>query len=68
MRKLTIKDVAKHAGVSTATISRVLNGSGYVSEDVRRQVLASVKELNYRQCDRPQPEAGEIAKYRDDTA
>ncbi|MGF9713784.1 LacI family DNA-binding transcriptional regulator [Paenibacillus naphthalenovorans] len=48
LRKLTIKDVAKHAGVSTATISRVLNGSGYVSEDVRRQVLASVKELNYR--------------------
>lgn len=48
MRKLTVKDVAKEAGVSTATVSRVLNNSGYVSEQVRGQVLAVVKKLNYQ--------------------
>ncbi len=48
MRKLTVKDVAKEAGVSTATVSRVLNNSGYVSEQVRSQVLAVVKKLNYQ--------------------
>jgi LacI family transcriptional regulator len=47
VRNITIKDVAKTAGVSTATISRVLNENGYVSEDVRQHVLQTVKELNY---------------------
>lgn len=48
VRKLTIKDVAKEAGVSTATISRVLSGTGYVSEEVRKHVLATVNALNYQ--------------------
>ncbi|MFK7692553.1 LacI family DNA-binding transcriptional regulator [Paenibacillus sp. HJGM_3] len=48
MRKLTIKDVAKVAGVSTATVSRVLNGTGYVSDEVRQQVLSTVQTLNYQ--------------------
>jgi len=48
MTKLTIKDVAREAGVSTATISRVLNDSGYVQEDVRRHVLDVIQRLNYR--------------------
>ncbi|MDR1505979.1 MAG: LacI family transcriptional regulator [Treponema sp.] len=42
-----IKDVAKHAGVSEATITRVVNKKGYVSEATRRKVLKSIKELNY---------------------
>lgn len=48
MTKLTIKDIAKEAGVSTATISRVLNNSGYVSHDIKRQVMEVIKKLNYQ--------------------
>lgn len=44
----TIKDVAKRAGVSTATVSRVLNKSGYASESVKKKVLTAVSELDYK--------------------
>lgn len=43
----TIKEVAKLAGVSVATVSRALNNSGYVSEAARIKVEAAVKELNF---------------------
>jgi DNA-binding LacI/PurR family transcriptional regulator len=43
----TIRDVAKRAGVGVATVSRVLNNSGLVSEHARQQVLDAVAELNY---------------------
>ena len=43
----TIKEVAKLAGVSVATVSRALNNSGYVSEATRIKVEAAVKELNF---------------------
>jgi LacI family transcriptional regulator len=46
--KMTIKDVAKEAGVSTATISRVMNNSGYVSEDIKQQVLEVIRKFNYQ--------------------
>jgi LacI family transcriptional regulator len=42
-----LADVAERAGVSTATISRVINNSGYVSEELRERVLKTVAELNY---------------------
>lgn len=42
-----IVDVAKHAGVSTATVSRVLNGNGRVAENLRAKVAVSVNELGY---------------------
>jgi LacI family transcriptional regulator len=45
---VTIVDVAKHAGVSTATVSHVLNGTRYVTEETRACVLAAVNELGYR--------------------
>ena len=45
---ITIKDVAKRAGVSIATVSRVLNGNPHVSEDTRKKVLKAVRELGYR--------------------
>lgn len=48
LQKVTIADVAEHAGVSTATVSRVLSGRGPVSEGVRRKVRASADELGYR--------------------
>ncbi|MDO5725736.1 MAG: LacI family DNA-binding transcriptional regulator [Tissierellia bacterium] len=43
----TIKDVAKMAGVSISTVSRVINDSKPVSPDARRRVLEAVKALEY---------------------
>jgi LacI family transcriptional regulator len=44
----TIYEVSKLAGVSLATVSRVINDSGKVSEKTRQKVLAAMKELGYR--------------------
>lgn len=44
----TIRDVAKKAGVSVATVSRVLNNKGYTHEDTRKLVNEAIKELNYK--------------------
>jgi len=44
----TIKDVAKDAGVSIATVSYVLNDSGAVGDDTRQRVLQTVQKLGYR--------------------
>lgn len=44
----TIKQVANHAGVSSTTVSHVINGTRYVSEVVQEQVRKSMSELNYR--------------------
>ena len=43
----TITDVARHAGVSIATVSRVLNNSGVVSPEAAEKVNRSIKELSY---------------------
>ena len=43
-----IKDVALRAGVSSATVSRVLNGDRNVAEASRERVLAAARELDYR--------------------
>ncbi|MCL4849570.1 MAG: LacI family transcriptional regulator [Acidobacteria bacterium] len=43
----TIRDVARHAGVSTATVSRVLSQPDVVAEDTRIGVLKSVEALGY---------------------
>lgn len=43
----SIIDVAKHCGVSIATVSRVINNSGYVNTSTRDKVLNSIKALNY---------------------
>ncbi len=44
---VSIKDVAEIAGVSTATVSRVLSDKPHVRSEVRDHVLAVVEELNY---------------------
>lgn len=44
---VTIADVARRAGVSTATVSHVINGTRHVTERTRRRVLAVVEELDY---------------------
>jgi len=43
----TIQDVAKHAHVGVGTVSRVLNGKGYVKETTRQKIEASIEALNY---------------------
>lgn len=44
---VTISDIAKEAGVSQATVSRVLNQSGYVKEETRKKILNVIEKLNY---------------------
>ena len=46
-RLATLGDVATHAGVSPATVSRVLAGNYPVSRSARQRVLRSIRELNY---------------------
>lgn len=43
-----IKDVAKKAGVGIATVSRVINHSGYVKKETREKIEKVIKELNYQ--------------------
>ncbi|MCB0104227.1 MAG: LacI family DNA-binding transcriptional regulator [Anaerolineales bacterium] len=47
-KRVTIKDVALAAGVSTQTVSRVMNKFSYVSEGTRKRVEAVVEEMGYR--------------------
>lgn len=44
----TIKDVATRAGVSTATVSYVINGTQRITEETRERVLRAMTELQYR--------------------
>ncbi len=46
-KKVTIVDVAKTAGVSHATVSRVLNNQGYIGEQTRLKVMDVVERLGY---------------------
>lgn len=46
--KTTLHDVARQAGVSASTVSRVLNGVRGVNEATRRRVLTSVRQINYQ--------------------
>lgn len=43
----TIKDVAKKANVSVATVSRVINNTGYVNHETRKIVQDAIEELGY---------------------
>lgn len=45
---VTVQDVARAAGVSAMTVSRVMNGGANVRENTRKAVLAAVEELDYR--------------------
>ncbi|WP_051404894.1 LacI family DNA-binding transcriptional regulator [Bacillus cihuensis] len=45
--KATIKEVAKLAQVSTATVSNVINNTKYVSDEIKKQVYDAMSELNY---------------------
>ncbi len=43
----TIREVAARAGVAPITVSRVINGSGYTSEETRKRVEEAIRELEY---------------------
>lgn len=47
IKKANIKDVAKRANVSTATVSNVMNSSRFVKEETRMKVLKAMEELKY---------------------
>ncbi len=47
-QKLNSNDIARHAGVSQATVSRVLSGNSNVREETRQRVLEVIEKLNYR--------------------
>ena len=43
---MTIRDIAKIVGVSSATVSRVINESGYVKEETKNRILQVIEENN----------------------
>lgn len=45
---VTLKDVAQHAGVSTKTVSRVVNNQGEISQVTRQRVQTAIHDLGYR--------------------
>jgi LacI family transcriptional regulator len=58
--KLTLEDVARLAGVSRSTVSRVINQQTNVSEEARQRVMTVVEETGYR----PHPAARSLASQR----
>lgn len=46
--RMTVREMARLAGVSVATVSRVFNGTGQVSEEMRQRVLESIKAHGYQ--------------------
>jgi len=46
-RRMRIKDVAEQAGVSTATVSHVINNTRFVTEPTRERVLRAIENCNY---------------------
>jgi DNA-binding LacI/PurR family transcriptional regulator len=62
-KRVTIKDVAQATGVSTQTVSRVMNKFSYVSDETRQRVDAVVEQLSYR----PSTLARSLSQQRSDT-
>ena len=58
----TIKDVSKLAGVSVATVSRVINKKGYVSKETEKKILKAMKLLKYSPNDIARRLAGKKSK------
>ncbi|NGQ96698.1 LacI family transcriptional regulator [Brevibacillus sp. SYP-B805] len=48
MSNITIKKIAELAGVSSATVSRILNNTGRYSEETKERVLEIIRDYNYR--------------------
>jgi DNA-binding LacI/PurR family transcriptional regulator len=61
--RTNIKEIAQKAGVSIATVSRVMNNHGPVREETRRRILQIAHELNYQ----PNPIARSLSRKQTDT-
>ena len=48
MRTVTIQDIAREAGVGKSTVSRVINGTGYVHADTVVKVKDVMNKYNYQ--------------------
>lgn len=48
MKRVTMRDVAKRAGVSKSTVSHVINETRFVSYETKQRVLQAIEELDYR--------------------
>lgn len=59
----TLKDVAREAGLTVGTVSRVLNNRGYISEQTRAKVYEVMKQLNYQ----PNEMARSLSKQKSNT-
>ncbi len=60
---ITMNEVARRAGVSQATVSRVVNRNGYVSEEVARSVAEAMHELEYKPRGRKRSRASAAAPF-----
>ncbi len=58
---VTIRDVAKHAGVSPATVSRVVNGLVGYSDETRERVETAVKSLSLSMINDPKIQTATVA-------
>src|ERR1700712_4806976 len=58
--RMDIRDVARRAGVSISTVSRVTNGKGTVNREMAERVWRAVRELNYQ----PDPQARALVSGR----
>ena len=47
-KPVTVKDVAREAGVSPSTVSKILNQKDFGSPETRRRVMEAVEKLDYR--------------------
>lgn len=59
-RRVTVEDVARRAGVSTATVSRTMNGTARVAQDTVDRVRTAIDELGFR----PNPAAQNLRQQR----
>ena len=48
MADYSIRDIARMAGVSVGTVSRILNNADNVSDEMRRRTLDVIRQVNYR--------------------
>ncbi|GCE22956.1 LacI family DNA-binding transcriptional regulator [Dictyobacter kobayashii] len=61
-RSITVKDIAQKAGVSIATVSRVLNNHANINDGIRQRVLKVAEELGYEKYEKPERARGKNLK------
>ena len=46
-RKITVREIAEHCGVSMATVSRAINGNSYVGPELRRKIREYLEDVGW---------------------